>query len=196
MFGCACNNRKKSCLNSIKFFRFPRDERLSKIWITLCKRNDNFNVNTARLCSKHFRESDYQRNLKHELLNYKPNNYRKLKFDAVPSLFLPGIKKSPNEASTQERERRIEKRSQKILVDNILNRYVSIFILLLVLILFISASNANGCDGNDNSDGFGGGSNGQCNENGEGLISVVKIPEGNLADRKSFFKLSMEMACA
>jgi hypothetical protein len=71
------------------FFSFPKEGVTRKLWVNACCRADNFNVNTARICSRHFEKECYERNLRHELLNYTPKHGRTLKFDAVPSLFLP-----------------------------------------------------------------------------------------------------------
>ena len=72
----------------ISFYRFPKDPDMSKRWVTICRRKDTFNVKNARICSIHFLTNDYERNLKHELLDYHPTNVRKLKDTAVPTLHL------------------------------------------------------------------------------------------------------------
>ena len=59
------------------FHRFPKNEKLSKIWLNACKRKDAVNVRTAYVCSEHFPEEDFERDLMNELLN-QPTR-RKLK---------------------------------------------------------------------------------------------------------------------
>ena len=95
VYGCNSNNdnRLKRNINestreTMKFFRFPKEENFIKIWIQKTGRKDKFKTETSYICSKHFTADDYARNLKHELLNYSPTNSKKLIFDAVPSLNL------------------------------------------------------------------------------------------------------------
>ena len=51
MPGCdvaTCKNTNKNTKGSeVKFFRFPRNEDLSKQWINLCRRNDKINLKMA-----------------------------------------------------------------------------------------------------------------------------------------------------
>ncbi|KAJ8944676.1 hypothetical protein NQ318_015884 [Aromia moschata] len=89
VYGCNTNNRST---NNFKFFGFPKDENMKAKWKHLCKRKDKFNVKNARICSKHFVDEDYERNLKHELLGYQPKRFRSLKKEAVPSKNLPILK--------------------------------------------------------------------------------------------------------
>ena len=86
-----CHNTKKRTKGCIRFFRFPRDEKLRKRWILLCDRDSNFNASNAMVCSIHFLPSDYNHSLlnKHRLLGKElPRNIRILKEDAVPSINL------------------------------------------------------------------------------------------------------------
>jgi hypothetical protein len=52
-------------------------------WINRCKREDKLNPETSRICSKHFVETDYERDLQNELLGKKI---------IILSLFKPNIK--------------------------------------------------------------------------------------------------------
>jgi hypothetical protein len=52
-------------------------------WINRCKREDKLNPETSRICSKHFVETDYERDLQNELLGKKI---------IILSLFEPNIK--------------------------------------------------------------------------------------------------------
>lgn len=74
-------NKKES------FHRFPKREELRKEWAKRCKSIKKINLSFARLCSIHFLEDDFERDLKNELLNLPLR--KKLKSDAVPSLNLP-----------------------------------------------------------------------------------------------------------
>ena len=53
----------------LTYHRFPKEEKSSKIWKSLCKRRDEFNVKNARICQLHFRDEDYERDLRNELLH-------------------------------------------------------------------------------------------------------------------------------
>lgn len=87
--GCKIDNQHKSFKKDFMFFRFPNDKIVQKQWVKVCKLSDNFNIANSRICSKHFSDESYERNLKYELLGYYPNNRKRLRKDAVPCLFLP-----------------------------------------------------------------------------------------------------------
>ena len=79
------------CLSPLEamYHRFPKDLAKQKVWIQACKRQGKIPVSTARVCSTHFKEEDYQRDIQHELLNLPPR--RLLKDTAIPTLNLtPG----------------------------------------------------------------------------------------------------------
>ena len=95
IYGCSNNWGKENLKNEkYSFYRFPRDSNMCIKWINACGRKDKINTNVARICSKHFLESDYRRNLKYELMNYSPPSARSLKDDAVPTQALPFSKNS------------------------------------------------------------------------------------------------------
>ncbi|XP_072380076.1 uncharacterized protein [Diabrotica undecimpunctata] len=108
VLGCLNNNNKKSkTFSKCRFFVFPRDKQMRKVWVSKCFRQDKFNVETARICSKHFTEADYC--LKEKLLGL-PDKQWKLKNDAIPSLHL--IKTTSAKTSPENRrEERLEKRN-------------------------------------------------------------------------------------
>ncbi|XP_050501087.1 uncharacterized protein LOC126881087 [Diabrotica virgifera virgifera] len=123
VYGCAVDNMCKSFVPGTAFYSFPKDKEMQAVWKHLCKRKDSFNVKFARVCSKHFIESDYERNLKHELLGYTPAKHRPLKKDAAPSINLPtATNKQKQKANSADRTNRQHKRQQKRLVDDLLNR--------------------------------------------------------------------------
>ena len=86
VYSCNSDNQSKDFDNGVSFYRFPKDNIIKQFWQNACCRSDNFNVNTARICSKHFSENSFERNLQHELLNYLPKKGKKLKPDAVPDV--------------------------------------------------------------------------------------------------------------
>ncbi|KAJ8950219.1 hypothetical protein NQ318_006193 [Aromia moschata] len=114
VYGYNTNNRSK---NNFKFFGFPKDEKLKAKWRHMSKREDTFNVNNARICSNHFVDEDYERNLRHELFGYQPKRFRSLKKEAVPSKNLPNREKNP---SKSDRVQRQKKRQDKKTVEQIL----------------------------------------------------------------------------
>ncbi len=66
-----CNNshaKTKHLSQVLSHFSFPKCADLRKIWVDRCKRKDSFNPSTSHVCSTHFLDSDFIRNLKAELL--------------------------------------------------------------------------------------------------------------------------------
>lgn len=86
-----CKNywRKTKDTEHVIYHRFPNNKEIAKIWLFKCKRADTVNIVNARVCSVHFDNEDYLRDLQHELLGLPPRKKRRLKPDAVPHLFLP-----------------------------------------------------------------------------------------------------------
>ena len=103
------------------YYRFPKDISHQKIWIELCKRQDKVNPTTARMCSLHFNDSDFERDLRNELLNLPVRKL--LKPNSIPSKNLQpehGILvkwTSPRKTTLHgQREERARKRIRKQLV--------------------------------------------------------------------------------
>ena len=73
------------------YHRFPKDKVIRHAWINACRRKDSFNPDTAKVCSLHFEEEAFERDLRSELM---PNEERKkrrakiLKSNAIPVLKL------------------------------------------------------------------------------------------------------------
>lgn len=70
----------------IKYHAFPKNPNYSKLWIQRCNEEKPINEKYARICSDHFLDEDYERDLKGELLGQKL--VKVLKKDAVPSIWL------------------------------------------------------------------------------------------------------------
>ena len=69
---------------------FPKDEELRRKWINLCARKGTITPATPKICSRHFDQAMYERNLKYELLALPvPNQQKRLKPGALPTLYLP-----------------------------------------------------------------------------------------------------------
>ncbi|XP_067013034.2 THAP domain-containing protein 1 B isoform X4 [Anabrus simplex] len=93
--GCT-NHSRHAKERNLHFHSFPKATDLKQRWIHACKRRDSFSTINARVCSEHFGDDDYQRDLKSELLQLIPR--KKLKSNAVPHKKLP-CAKGPNGTS-------------------------------------------------------------------------------------------------
>jgi len=114
--GCSNWHGKASCTDeALSFHRFPKDEALRKVWINRCCRKDEFNVDCTRICSKHFDDDCFIRDMRNELLG-QPSR-RILKDDAIPSRHLP-YKTSP--VKSPSRAQRALKRKSKCMLDDLL----------------------------------------------------------------------------
>ena len=67
VFGCNNCNRRKEDTVYIGFHIFPKCANLRKKWINFCRRKDNFNWKTARICSLHFSSDDFENNLQFQM---------------------------------------------------------------------------------------------------------------------------------
>ncbi len=97
-----CSNSGRKTDRSVSYHTFPKRIDIRRQWIIACKRADGFNPEIARVCSEHFCDEDYVRNLKAELLGYVPIR-RYLKEEAVPHRNLP--KSSINQYETPNSDR-------------------------------------------------------------------------------------------
>ncbi|GBN52484.1 hypothetical protein AVEN_14654-1 [Araneus ventricosus] len=107
---CACavatcpNYHRKTKSKGVMYHMFPVCPNRNKIWISKCKRQDHINVKYARICSDHFRPSDYMDDMKNRLLGL--NQKKILKPDAVPSVNLPLQNNREDISSRSERKRK------------------------------------------------------------------------------------------
>ncbi|XP_066148956.1 uncharacterized protein [Euwallacea fornicatus] len=82
-----CNNtHRRTKGGSVKYHRFPGDIGTRNQWLKACGKNLN-NCSTARICSRHFSQGSYERDVQHELLGL-PTRCR-LKRGAIPDRNLP-----------------------------------------------------------------------------------------------------------
>ena len=92
-----CTNYSSKCKGwdkKIKFHQIPKDINLRKKWITAIKTKDPPLTDKSCVCSDHFLESDYKRDLKAELLgtpigqilgfNFDPNARNSNQWTQVP----------------------------------------------------------------------------------------------------------------
>ncbi|GBO19128.1 Transposable element P transposase, partial [Araneus ventricosus] len=98
------NYHRKTKGKGVIYHIFPVCPNWSKIWISKCKRQDHINVKYARICSDHFRPSDYMDDMKNRLLGL--NQKKILKPDAVPSVNLPLQDNGEDISSRSERKRK------------------------------------------------------------------------------------------
>ncbi|KYN21893.1 hypothetical protein ALC57_05722 [Trachymyrmex cornetzi] len=85
-----CGNylaKTKKIGGKIKYFSFPKDPVLSNKWHQACGKKIFQNIVT-RICSKHFSDACFTKNLQQQLLGYSPSKTRKLRPDAIPTLHL------------------------------------------------------------------------------------------------------------
>lgn len=115
------NNKKKN--SSLQFHRFPKAKHLQKEWKVKCQRLEtSFNPTIAYVCSVHFKEQDYARDLKSELMGI---HSRKLLLPtAVPKLFpnrnVSSIKTHAGCETDGIRSERLDVRNRKKFVEEIL----------------------------------------------------------------------------
>lgn len=83
--GCNSTHRRTKG-GSIKYHRFPGDPETRNQWLIACGKSLS-NCSTARICSRHFSLSSYERDVQHELLGL-PTRCR-LKRGAIPDQNLP-----------------------------------------------------------------------------------------------------------
>lgn len=69
-------------------YRFPQDDR-RKIWIHRCKRLDKFSSDKSYICSAHFKEDDFEIDMRTKIMGLPEK--RILKNTAIPELNIPGF---------------------------------------------------------------------------------------------------------
>lgn len=80
------NSHRKTKGASVRYHRFPSDMATRAQWVRVCGKT-SFNTSTARICSRHFTDKSYERDVQHELLGLPARS--RLKKGAVPILHLP-----------------------------------------------------------------------------------------------------------
>jgi len=63
--------------NGISYHKFPKEPSLRKIWLEACKMKDKVNPDTATICARHFKQENFVRDLRNELLNLPVRNILK-----------------------------------------------------------------------------------------------------------------------
>ena len=105
----------------------PRNPMLRKVWVRATHRLDPFDPDIATVCSQHFKEEDFERNLYWELMHGLRR--KKLKKGAVPSQNLTpstaavsaGVSALSAAERSAQRKERFEKRMRQDLVKELLS---------------------------------------------------------------------------
>lgn len=63
------HTRSDPTTDHIRYYSFPKDTYYRNLWIERCAQPGNWNPDVCKVCSLHFKEEDYERDLKSELLN-------------------------------------------------------------------------------------------------------------------------------
>ena len=100
--------KKKVVPLQLVFSDFQKTKKMCSVWIQMCHRSDQFNVDNARVCSLHFSDNCFARNLRAELLNTS-NPKKNLKDGTTPDINFPLQK--PSSSSSINREQRAIKKS-------------------------------------------------------------------------------------
>lgn len=102
---------------------FPKDESMREIWLQKCGKKPPFRYNNSFICSKHFKEEDFERDVRREFLDLPVK--MKLKADAIPSLNLDDQDdESDNNDSSKNsvRKQRYALRERKKYIEDILSK--------------------------------------------------------------------------
>ena len=103
---------------SVSYHSFPKAPDIRRAWVAACHRKDHFNPNTTRVCSRHFKSEDFERDLRNELLNLNPRRLLKKK-SSIPTLLLLPDNPCKRKASDRSREERGEKRRRTEIINKL-----------------------------------------------------------------------------
>jgi hypothetical protein len=113
--------------SGVSYHRFPKDPKLRKVWVSACRRQDYFNEDKARVCENHFQSTDFERDLRNELLHLPTRKI--LKKGAFPTInLLPNQNKRP---ATSTREERLSKRIRKEIVEDLCSKGKKLTVVVL-----------------------------------------------------------------
>ena len=98
-----------NCTSRNANHRLPSDNSKRKIWLNKIRRETRgLDLEKARLCSKHFSNDMFERDLKAELMGTIPKKI--LKANAIPNINLPSSKAVLKRKSSERRADSFEKR--------------------------------------------------------------------------------------
>lgn len=114
-----CKNSSAKTDRNVIYHSFPKNKSVRDVWIQKCKRDGKWNPGACHVCSAHFTQEDYERDLKGELLKIPLK--KQLKFGAVPSVNLPSIQlQNVHKNDAIKRKDRLLRRESKKLVTELL----------------------------------------------------------------------------
>lgn len=119
-----CNNslvltKKSISTKHIVYHKFPSEIHRRTIWAFKCRRKDKFNPSTSHICSQHFNENAYKRDLRSELLGILKK--KELTEDAIPTEYL-GKEDRKNCQSAAERKSRAQRRGERVIVTDLMKK--------------------------------------------------------------------------
>ena len=114
VFGCT-NYSSKSSDKGISFHRIPKDQGLRKAWIARIRRDNLPPLENCYVCSEHFAQECFDSSLKEKLLAGQKVK-RRLKCDALPSLFSfgPQLKQSRLASEKRAKQRHDQELRQEV----------------------------------------------------------------------------------
>ena len=100
-----CNNHSSKMCN-ISYHRIPNNKGLRKAWLARIRRNNLPPLQNCYVCSEHFTDDCFEADLKAQLMP-ELKVKRRLKRDAIPSVFLFGPEPKKPRISSENRESRL-----------------------------------------------------------------------------------------
>ena len=101
--GCI-NHSSKTC--NISYHRIPNDKGLRKAWLARIRRDNLPPLQNCYVCSEHFTDDCFEADLKAQLMS-ELKVKRRLKRDAIPSVFSFGPEPKKPRISSENRESRL-----------------------------------------------------------------------------------------
>ena len=98
-----CNNKDADVKRGISFFRLPKSAKMRSAWLSRLKLQNPPVSDNVRVCSDHFTAEDMNEDMQASM-GFK-KSVRRLKHDAVPSVFVFSKKSAPRETSAKRAER-------------------------------------------------------------------------------------------
>ena len=100
--GCT-NYYSRSSDKIISYHRIPKEKRLRKSWIAKLQRDNLPPHENCCVCSEHFTEDCFESDLKAQLLVGQKKTKRRLKREAVPSVFTFGPQPKQRRIASEKR---------------------------------------------------------------------------------------------
>ena len=108
-FGCTNDSRNTK---NISYHKLPDNNELKKVWLVKISREDPKISKNSVLCSEHFEQDCFERDLKAELLGTKRK--AKLKSGAIPNIFSHRVPEKKRRLTSERRQKEKEKTEVRI----------------------------------------------------------------------------------